>query len=136
MEWIHSNLTSTLIEAGLLWFGWFGFNAGSALAANEIAAVAFLISLMAPATAGLCWMALEWHHFGHPTSLDFSTGVLAGLVAITPAAGYVTPAAAISIDLIAGIICYTAVGLKGKFGYDDSLDVFGVHGVGGIRERY
>ncbi len=126
------NVTLTLIGAGLLWFGWFGFNAGSALAANEIAAVAFLTTLVAPAAAGLCWMALEWHHLGHPTSLGFSTGVLAGLVAITPAAGFVTPVAAISIGLIAGIICYTAVELKGKFGYDDSLDVFGVHGVGGM----
>jgi Amt family ammonium transporter len=126
------NVTLTLIGAGLLWFGWFGFNAGSALAANEVAAVAFLTTLVAPAAAGLCWMALEWHHLGHPTSLGFSTGVLAGLVAITPAAGFVTPVAAITIGLIAGIICYTAVELKGKFGYDDSLDVFGVHGVGGM----
>jgi Amt family ammonium transporter len=126
------NVTLTLIGAGLLWFGWFGFNAGSALAANEIAAVAFLTTLVAPAAAGLCWMALEWHHLGHPTSLGFSTGVLAGLVAITPAAGFVTPMAAIPIGVIAGIICYTAVELKGKFGYDDSLDVFGVHGVGGM----
>ena len=126
------NVTLTLIGAGLLWFGWFGFNAGSALAANEVAAVAFLTTLVAPAAAGLCWMALEWHHLGHPTSLGFSTGVLAGLVAITPAAGFVTPVAAIPIGLIAGIICYTAVELKGKFGYDDSLDVFGVHGVGGM----
>ncbi len=126
------NVTLTLIGAGLLWFGWFGFNAGSALAANETAAVAFLTTLVAPAAAGLCWMALEWHHLGHPTSLGFSTGVLAGLVAITPAAGFVTPVAAIPIGLIAGIICYTAVELKGKFGYDDSLDVFGVHGVGGM----
>jgi Amt family ammonium transporter len=126
------NVTLTLIGAGLLWFGWFGFNAGSALAANEIAAVAFLTTLVAPAAAGLGWMALEWRHLGHPTSLGFSTGVLAGLVAITPAAGFVTPVAAIPIGLIASFICFTAVGLKDKFGYDDSLDVFGVHGVGGM----
>jgi ammonium transporter, Amt family len=126
------NVTLTLIGAGLLWFGWFGFNAGSALAANEIAAVAFLTTLVAPAAAGLGWMALEWRHLGHPTSLGFSTGVLAGLVAITPAAGFVTPVAAIVIGLIASFICFTAVGLKEKFGYDDSLDVFGVHGVGGM----
>jgi Amt family ammonium transporter len=126
------NVTLTLIGAGLLWFGWFGFNAGSALAANEIAAVAFLTTLVAPAAAGLGWMALEWRHLGHPTSLGFSTGVLAGLVAITPAAGFVTPVAAIAIGLIASFICFTAVGLKEKFGYDDSLDVFGVHGVGGM----
>jgi Amt family ammonium transporter len=126
------NVTLTLIGAGLLWFGWFGFNAGSALAANEIAAVAFLTTLVAPAAAGLGWMALEWRHLGHPTALGFSTGVLAGLVAITPAAGFVTPIAAIPIGLIASLICFTAVGLKDKFGYDDSLDVFGVHGVGGM----
>ncbi len=126
------NVTLTLIGAGLLWFGWFGFNAGSALAANEIAAVAFLTTLVAPAAAGLGWMALEWHRLGHPTALGFSTGVLAGLVAITPAAGFVTPIAAIPIGLIASFICFTAVGLKEKFGYDDSLDVFGVHGVGGM----
>lgn len=126
------NVTLTLIGSGLLWFGWFGFNAGSALAANEIAAVAFMTTLVAPAAAGLGWMALEWNHLGHPTSLGFSTGVLAGLVAITPAAGFVTPVAAIPIGLIAAFICYTAVGLKERFGYDDSLDVFGVHGVGGM----
>jgi ammonium transporter, Amt family len=126
------NVTLTLLGTGLLWFGWFGFNAGSALASNEIATLAFLTTLVAPAAAGLGWMALEWNHYGHPTALGFSTGVLAGLVAITPAAGFVTPMAAIPIGLIASFICYTAVGLKGRFGYDDSLDVFGVHGVGGM----
>jgi len=126
------NVTLTLLGTGLLWFGWFGFNAGSALAANEIATLAFLTTLVAPAAAGLGWMALEWNHYGHPTALGFSTGVLAGLVAITPAAGFVTPMAAIPIGLIASFICYTAVGLKGRLGYDDSLDVFGVHGVGGM----
>ena len=126
------NVTLTLLGAGLLWFGWFGFNAGSALAANEIAAVAFITTLVAPAAAGLAWMALEWHHLGHPTALGFSTGVLAGLVAITPAAGFVTPVAAIPIGIIASFICYEAVAIKAKLGYDDSLDAFGVHGVGGI----
>jgi len=126
------NVTLTLLGAGLLWFGWFGFNAGSALAANETAAVAFITTLVAPAAAGLAWMALEWHHFGHPTALGFSTGVLAGLVAITPAAGFVTPVAAIPIGIIASFICYEAVAIKAKLGYDDSLDAFGVHGVGGI----
>ena len=126
------NVTLTLIGAGLLWFGWFGFNAGSALAANEIAAVAFITTLIAPAAAGLAWMALEWHRLGHPTALGFSTGVLAGLVAITPAAGFVTPMAAILIGVIASFICYEAVEIKAKLGYDDSLDAFGVHGVGGI----
>ncbi|MGA9188072.1 MAG: ammonium transporter [Methanosarcina sp.] len=126
------NVTLTLIGAGLLWFGWFGFNAGSALAANEIAAVAFITTLIAPAAAGLAWMVLEWHRLGHPTALGFSTGVLAGLVAITPAAGFVTPMAAILIGVIASFICYEAVEIKAKLGYDDSLDAFGVHGVGGI----
>jgi len=126
------NVTLTLVGAGLLWFGWFGFNAGSALAANEIAAVAFITTLIAPAAAGLAWMALEWHRLGHPTALGFSTGVLAGLVAITPAAGFVTPMAAILIGVIASFICYEAVEIKAKLGYDDSLDAFGVHGVGGI----
>ncbi|RPJ50919.1 MAG: ammonium transporter, partial [Methanobacteriota archaeon] len=126
------NVTLTLLGAGLLWFGWFGFNAGSALAANETAAVAFITTLVAPAAAGLAWMALEWRHFGHPTALGFSTGVLAGLVAITPAAGFVTPVAAIPIGIIASFICYEAVAIKAKLGYDDSLDAFGVHGVGGI----
>ena len=126
------NVTLTLLGAGLLWFGWFGFNAGSALAANETAAVAFITTLVAPAAAGLAWMALEWHHLGHPTALGFSTGVLAGLVAITPAAGFVTPVAAIPIGIIASFICYEAVAIKAKLGYDDSLDAFGVHGVGGI----
>jgi Amt family ammonium transporter len=126
------NVTLTLLGTGLLWFGWFGFNAGSSLAANEIAALAFITTLIAPAAAGFVWMALEWHHLGHPTALGFATGVLAGLVAITPAAGFVTPMAAIPIGVITSFICYKAVGLKERFGYDDSLDAFGVHGVGGI----
>jgi ammonium transporter, Amt family len=126
------NITLTLLGAGILWFGWFGFNAGSALAANEIAALAFLTTLVAPAAAGFVWMAVEWHHLGHPTALGFATGVLAGLVAITPAAGFVTPMAAIPIGVVASFICYQAVMLKNRFGYDDSLDAFGVHGVGGI----
>ena len=126
------NVTLTLLGAGLLWFGWFGFNAGSALAANEIATLAFITTLVAPAAAGFVWMSLEWFHLGRPTALGFATGVLAGLVAITPAAGFVTPIAAIPIGAIASFICYQAVMLKNRFGYDDSLDAFGVHGVGGI----
>ncbi len=125
------NVTLTLIGTGLLWFGWFGFNAGSALAANEIAALAFMTTFVAPAAAGLSWMAAEWWGTGKPTALGFATGILAGLVAITPAAGFVTPMAAIVIGAVAGFVCYNAVILKGKLGYDDSLDVFGVHGVGG-----
>ncbi|WP_440956559.1 ammonium transporter [Methanosarcina sp. Mfa9] len=126
------NLTLTMLGAGLLWFGWFGFNAGSALAADEIAAVAFITTLVAPAAASLTWMAVEWLHAGKPTAIGFASGILAGLVAITPAAGFVTPMAAIPIGIISGIICYMAVEIKGKLGYDDSLDAFGVHGVGGI----
>ncbi|MFZ2499651.1 MAG: ammonium transporter [Methanosarcina sp.] len=126
------NVTLTLLGAGLLWFGWFGFNAGSALAANEIATLAFITTLIAPAAAGFVWMSMEWAHFGRPTALGFATGVLAGLVGITPAAGFVTPMAAIAIGAIASFICYQAVMLKNRLGYDDSLDAFGVHGVGGI----
>jgi len=126
------NVTFTLLGVGLLWFGWFGFNAGSALAADEVAGLAFITTFIAPAAAGLSWMAAEWTHSGKPTALGFATGILAGLVAITPAAGFVTPMAALLIGLIAGIVCYWVVMLKGKLGYDDSLDVFGVHGAGGI----
>ncbi|MGB9927369.1 MAG: ammonium transporter [Methanosarcina sp.] len=126
------NITLTLLGTGLLWFGWFGFNAGSSLAANEIAALAFITTLIAPAAAGFVWMALEWFHLGRPTALGFATGILAGLVAITPAAGFVTPIAAIPIGIVASFVCYQAVMLKNRFGYDDSLDAFGVHGVGGI----
>jgi len=126
------NVTLTLLGAGLLWFGWFGFNAGSALAADEVAGLAFMTTFIAPAAAGLAWMAAEWIHSGKPTALGFATGILAGLVGITPAAGFVTPMAALIIGLVAGIVCYWAVMLKGKLGYDDSLDVFGVHGAGGI----
>jgi Amt family ammonium transporter len=126
------NVTLTLLGAGLLWFGWFGFNAGSALAANEIATLAFITTLIAPAAAGFVWMSMEWVHLGRPTALGFATGVLAGLVGITPAAGFVTPMAAIAIGAIASFICYQAVMFKNRLGYDDSLDAFGVHGVGGI----
>jgi len=126
------NVTLTLLGAGLLWFGWFGFNAGSALAANEVATLAFMTTLVAPAAAGFVWMSLEWMHLGRPTALGFATGILAGLVGITPAAGFVTPVAAIAIGAIASFICYQAVMFKNRLGYDDSLDAFGVHGVGGI----
>ncbi len=126
------NVTLTLLGAGLLWFGWFGFNAGSALAANEIATLAFMTTLVAPAAAGFVWMSLEWMYLGRPTALGFATGILAGLVGITPAAGFVTPMAAIVIGAIASFICYQAVMFKNRLGYDDSLDAFGVHGVGGI----
>ena len=126
----HS-LPLTLLGAGLLWFGWYGFNAGSALAANGTAALAFTTTTVAPAIAGLSWMVAEWIHAGKPSALGFASGVVAGLVAITPAAGFVTPGWALLIGLGAGIICYLAILMKAKLKYDDSLDAFGVHGVGG-----
>ena len=125
------NLPFTVMGASLLWFGWFGFNAGSALAANGLAAHAFMTTNTATAAAALGWMFTEWSSRGKPTVLGAASGAVAGLVAITPAAGYVTPMAAIVIGTVAGIICYSACNLKSKLGYDDSLDVVGVHGVGG-----
>jgi Amt family ammonium transporter len=126
----HS-LPLTLLGTGLLWFGWYGFNAGSALAANGTAALAFTTTTVAPAAAGLAWMLAEWIHAGKPSALGFASGVVAGLVAITPAAGFVTPGWALVIGVGAGIICYFAVMMKAKLKYDDSLDAFGIHGVGG-----
>ena len=126
----HS-LPMTLLGVGMLWFGWFGFNAGSAVAANGIAALAFTTTTVAPAAAGLAWMFAEWMHSGKPSALGFGSGVVAGLVGITPAAGLVTPGAAIIIGVGAGLICYGAIIVKAKLKYDDSLDAFGVHGVGG-----
>jgi ammonium transporter, Amt family len=125
------NLPLTVMGASLLWFGWFGFNAGSALAANGLAAHAFMTTNTATAAAALGWMFTEWASRGKPTVLGAASGAVAGLVAITPAAGFVTPMASIVIGVVAGIICYTACNLKSKLGYDDSLDVVGVHGVGG-----
>ena len=126
------NLPLTVIGAALLWFGWFGFNAGSALAANEIAVSAFIATNMAPAAAALTWMFIEWKVIGKPTILGGATGAVAGLATITPAAGFVSPLSAIFIGILAGMVCYTAVAvIKLKLGYDDSLDAFGVHGVGG-----
>lgn len=126
------NLPLCLIGAALLWFGWFGFNAGSALAANEIAVSAFIATNTATAAAALAWMIIEWKITGKPTILGGATGAVAGLVAITPAAGFVTPLSSILIGILAGMVCYTSVAVvKLKFGYDDSLDAFGVHGVGG-----
>jgi Amt family ammonium transporter len=126
----HS-LPLTLLGTGLLWFGWYGFNAGSALAANGTAALAFTTTTVAPAAAGLTWMIAEWIHAGKPSALGFASGVVAGLVAITPAAGFVTPGWALVIGVGAGVICYLAVLMKAKLKYDDSLDAFGIHGVGG-----
>ena len=121
-----------MIGTGILWFGWFGFNAGSALAANGQAAQAFMNTFLAGAAAGLAWVLVEWLRDGHPTNLGAASGIVAGLVAITPAAGYVSGPSPILIGLIAGAICCYAVRLKNKFGYDDALDVVGVHFVGGL----
>ena len=125
------NLPMTLLGVGMLWFGWFGFNAGSAVAANGTAALAFVTTMVAPAAAGLSWMFAEWFHSGKPSALGFGSGVVAGLVGITPAAGFVTPGAAILLGLAVGVVCYLAIMVKAKLKYDDSLDAFGIHGVGG-----
>jgi len=126
------NLPFTVLGAALLWFGWFGFNAGSALAADGIAANAFVTTHIATAAAGLTWALVEWWHNGTPTILGAATGAVAGLVAVTPACGFVNPMNAMFIGLTVAVVCYLAVAIiKGKVGYDDSLDAFGVHGVGG-----
>ncbi len=126
------NMTYTAIGAALLWVGWFGFNAGSALAANGLAASAFCATHLAAAAGGVTWAVLEWVLRGKPTLLGTCSGAVAGLVCITPASGYVAPMPALLMGVAVGIVCYLACTmLKGKFGYDDSLDAFGVHGVGG-----
>ena len=125
------NLPFTVMGAGLLWFGWFGFNAGSALAANGLAVSAFLATNTAAAAAALGWMLTEWVKRGKPTVLGAASGAVAGLVAITPASGYVGPVSAIAIGAVAGFLCFNACNFKTRLGYDDSLDVVGVHGVGG-----
>jgi Amt family ammonium transporter len=126
------NLPLTLIGAGLLWFGWFGFNAGSALEASGLAANAFLATNTGAAAGALGWMFAEWMLRGKPTALGTASGAVAGLVVITPACGFVGPMAAIVIGGVGGALCFGACHLKSKLGYDDSLDVVGVHGVGGI----
>jgi Amt family ammonium transporter len=125
------NLTLVMLGAGLLWFGWFGFNAGSALGANALAGQAFFTTMIATATAMLGWLAVERLRDGHYTSLGAASGAVAGLVAITPACAFVTPVGSIVIGMLAGAICSLAVGLKWRLGFDDSLDVVGVHLVGG-----
>lgn len=127
----HS-LPLTLIGAGILWFGWFGFNAGSALGANSSAITAMVNTQIGASLGALGWVAAEWRKNGAPTTLGAASGAVAGLVAITPAAGFVGAAAAFAFGLIAGVACYFAVSLKFRFGFDDSLDVVGVHMVGGI----
>jgi len=127
------NLGYTLVGAAMLWVGWFGFNAGSAIAADDTAGMAMLVTQIATAAAALAWMFAEWLSHGKPSALGIASGVVAGLVAITPAAGTVGPVGALVIGLAAGVICFfCATSLKRKLGYDDSLDVFGVHCIGGI----
>ncbi|MFH1027065.1 MAG: ammonium transporter [Pseudomonadota bacterium] len=132
------NLPLTLLGVGLLWFGWYGFNAGSAIvgvnnsdAAGGLAGLAFATTTIAPAAAGLSWMIAEWIHSGKPSALGFGSGVVAGLVVITPAAGFVQPGAALIMGVAAGLVCYGGILIKAKLKYDDSLDAFGVHGIGG-----
>lgn len=125
------NLPFTIVGASLLWVGWFGFNAGSALAANGLAANAFVATHVATAAGALGWLGVEWSYRGKPTLLGAASGAVAGLVGITPAAGYVGPLSAIIIGLGGGIVCYLGVFLKNKLGYDDALDVLGIHGIGG-----
>src|SRR5438874_9422005 len=130
---IHPNsMVLTLLGAGLLWFGWFGFNGGSALASNALAASALTASQVAAAAAALSWLLAEWAHKGKPTALGLASGVVAGLVAVTPASGYVYVYGGVAIGAAAAVVCYAAVALKNRLGYDDSLDAFGVHGVGGF----
>lgn len=125
------NLPFTLLGAGILWFGWFGFNAGSALAAGPLAANALATTQLATGAAVLGWLLMESRHTGKPTTLGAASGALAGLVSITPAAGFVTPGAALIIGFIGGFVCYGGVLMKHRFSYDDALDVVGIHGLGG-----
>ena len=125
------NMTMTILGAGILWFGWFGFNGGSALAASGLAGTAFVNTHIASAAAALAWVFVEWQQRGKPSVLGMASGCVAGLVAITPAAGFVAPVGALVIGLLGGAVCYFGVTIKNRFGFDDTLDVFGVHGVGG-----
>jgi ammonia channel protein AmtB len=129
----HPNsMVLTLLGAGFLWFGWFGFNGGSALNGSALAGSAFAATQAAAASAGLAWMLVEWIHKGKPTALGLASGIVAGLVAVTPASGYVYIGGGLCIGVAAAVICYLAVAMKNVLGYDDSLDAFGVHGVGGF----
>ena len=130
------NLPMTVLGTGLLWFGWFGFNGGSALGANGGAGVAFVATHIAAAAGGISWMVAEWVHRGKPTVLGIASGIIAGLATITPAAGFVGPMSAMIFGLVAGMLCYAAVVWKMKLGYDDSLDVVGIHGVGGFMGNF
>lgn len=126
------DLPMTVLGAGLLWFGWFGFNAGSALSAGGLSAMTFVVTHTSAVAATLTWAIIEWVHRGKPTMFGAATGSIAGLATITPASGFVGPMSAMLIGMLAGAICYIALSMKFRFGYDDSLDAFGVHGVGGI----
>ncbi|HAK89752.1 MAG: ammonia channel protein [Nitrospirae bacterium GWC2_46_6] len=127
----HS-LPMTVLGAGLLWFGWFGFNAGSALSSGALSATTFVATHISAVAATLIWVIIEWIHRGKPTMFGAATGSIAGLATITPASGFVGPMPALLIGLAAGAVCYIALNMKNRLGYDDSLDAFGVHGVGGI----
>ncbi len=131
-NFLPHNLPLTMLGTGLLWFGWFGFNGGSALAADRVAVTAFVATHLAGMAGMVMWIVMEWLKIGRPTTLGAASGAIAGLATITPAAGFVGPQAAVIIGLIAGVICFAAVNLKMRLGYDDSLDVVGIHGVGGI----
>jgi Amt family ammonium transporter len=126
------DLPMTVLGAGLLWFGWFGFNAGSALSSGGLSTMAFVTTHTAAVAATLSWSLIEWVHRGRPTMFGAATGAIAGLATITPASGFVGPMSALLIGMAAGGVCYVALNAKAKFGYDDSLDAFGVHGVGGV----
>jgi Amt family ammonium transporter len=129
---VPHNLPMTILGAALLWFGWFGFNAGSALTSGGLASLAFVTTNTASAAAAMSWLLFEWLKKGKPTALGVVSGAVSGLVAITPAAGFVSPLSAILIGTVAGIFCCFAVNLKNTLGYDDSLDVLGIHGIGGL----
>jgi len=126
------NLPMTVLGTGLLWFGWFGFNAGSALSAGTLSTMAFVATHTSAVAATLAWVCIEWLHRGKPTTFGAATGSIAGLATITPAAGFVSPMSSLVIGLVAGAVCYASLNIKGRLGYDDSLDAFGVHGVGGV----
>ena len=126
------NLPMTLLGAGILWFGWFGFNAGSALSVGAVAGNTFVATHIAGTTGALAWIAMEWKAIGKATTLGAASGAVAGLATVTPASGFIGPISAAIIGVLAGIICYLGIMLKNRFGYDDSLDVVGIHGVGGV----
>jgi Amt family ammonium transporter len=127
------NLTLSVVGAGMLWMGWFGFNAGSALAANGVAGMAVAVTQISAGMAAMVWLFVEWRKHGRPSVLGIITGAVAGLATITPGSGYVSAAGGMVIGLVAGLVCFLgATSLKRRLGYDDSLDAFGVHGVGGL----